>query len=76
MKLGFIVTIPKTNQQFQVFESEDRNEIKTSEKCRQENYCLFFSPYGHRSKVPLEEQHTVNAEWYTILCLSHALETF
>lgn len=58
-----------------VFENESAPTKVVREKSRNKKMvAIFFGITGHVSTVALEDRRTVNAEWYTTVCLPQVLQ--
>lgn len=68
---------PETKQQSTVwlFPGEDPPvKFKRTRSVGKQMVASFFSMEGHVATVPLVERRTVNAEWYTGVCLPHVFQ--
>lgn len=69
--------IPERKQQSYVwvFEGEDKpTKIRQARSVGKKMIAFFFSKTGPVCTIPLQEQKTVNAEWYTTVCLPSVFE--
>lgn len=58
-----------------IFPDEDPpTKVKRSRSVGKKMVATFFSKSGHVATIPLEEQGTVTAQWYTTVCLPKVFE--
>lgn len=63
---------PETKRQSAqgIFQNEERpTKVKRARSVGKKMVASFFSCTGHVATVPLEDRRTVNADWYTSVCL-------
>ncbi|CAH1111860.1 unnamed protein product [Psylliodes chrysocephalus] len=63
---------PESKQQSTVWVFNDEpnpTEIVRSRNTSKKMIACFFGCTGHVATIPLEDRRTVNAEWYTAICL-------
>jgi [histone H3]-lysine36 N-dimethyltransferase SETMAR len=68
---------PETKQQSTVwvFQEEPKpTKVIRSRSTSKQMIACFFGINGHVATVPLQERRTVNAEWYTTICLPQVIE--
>jgi len=53
-----------------IFEDEEKpTKVKRGRSTGKKMVASFFGRTGHVATIPLEDRRTVNAEWYTTICL-------
>jgi [histone H3]-lysine36 N-dimethyltransferase SETMAR len=63
---------PETKQQSTVWVFQDEakpTKVVRSRSVSKKMIACFVSKTGHVASIPLEDRRTVNAEWYTTICL-------
>lgn len=63
---------PETKQQSTVWVFQDEpnpTKVVRSRSTSKKMIACFFGCTGHVATIPLEDRRTVNAEWYTTICL-------
>lgn len=68
---------PETKQQSTVWVFQDEanpTKVARARSTSKQMIACFFSKTGHVATVPLDNQRTVNSEWYTTICLPEVFE--
>lgn len=68
---------PETKQQSTVWVFEGENnptKVVRSRSVSKKMIACFFSKTGHVATVALEDRRTVNAEWYSTICLPEVID--
>lgn len=68
---------PETKRQSTVWVFQDEAPPTKTRRARSAGKCLvatFFSASGHVATIPLTEQRTVTAKWYTEVCLPQVFQ--
>lgn len=68
---------PETKQQSTVWVFQDESnptKVVRARSTSKKMIACFFGCTGHIATIPLEDRRTVNAEWYTVICLPKVID--